>query len=141
MTARFFVDTNVLVYAASNAAADQPRRDLALDLLDLPDLAVSAQVLAEFYSVATSKAKLNLTHVEALVLLESLDRIPACPITRELVMEAADLRQRFGISYWDAAIIAAARQMGCTAVYSEDLNDGQNYDGVTVVNPFKGIAP
>jgi predicted nucleic acid-binding protein len=52
MTARFFVDTNVLVYAASNAPADQPRRDLALELLDRPDLVISAQVLAEFYSVA-----------------------------------------------------------------------------------------
>jgi predicted nucleic acid-binding protein len=49
MTAKFFVDTNVLVYAASNAAADQARRDLALELLDRADLALSAQVLAEFY--------------------------------------------------------------------------------------------
>lgn len=62
MTAKFFVDTNVLVYAASNAVADQARRELALELLDRPDLALSAQVLAQFYSVATSKNKLNLTH-------------------------------------------------------------------------------
>ena len=59
MTAKFFGNTNVLVYAASNAAADQPRRDLALELLDRSDLALSAQVLAEFYSVATSKTKLT----------------------------------------------------------------------------------
>ena len=142
MTAKFFVDTNVLVYAASNAVADQARRDLALELLDRPDLALSAQVLAEFYSVATSKTKLNMTHDDAVVLLQSLARIPVCPITRELVMEAVELRQRWQISYWDAAIIAAARQMGCTAVYSEDLNLGQNYDGVTVINPFAaGTAP
>jgi predicted nucleic acid-binding protein len=93
-------------------------------------------VLAEFYSVATSKAKLNMTHDEALVLLRSLARLPVCPITRELVLEATELRQRFAISYWDAAIIAAAKRMGCTTVYSEDLNAGQNYDGVTVTNPF-----
>ena len=93
-------------------------------------------MLAEFYSVATSKAKLNMTHDDALVLLRSLARIPACPITRELVLDAAELRQRFTISYWDAAIIVAARQMGCTTVYSEDLNPGQIYDGVTIVNPF-----
>jgi predicted nucleic acid-binding protein len=136
MTAKFFVDTNVLVYAASNAVADQVRRDVALELLDQTDLALSAQVLAEFYSVATSKTKLNLTHDEAVVLLQSLARIPVCPITRELVMEAVELRQRCQISYWDAAIIAAAKQMGCSTVYSEDLNSGQNYDGVTVTNPF-----
>jgi predicted nucleic acid-binding protein len=140
MTAKFFVDTNVLVYAASNASADQARRDLALQLLDQSDLALSAQVLAEFYSVATSKAKLNLTHDEAVVLLQSLACIPVCPITRELVMEAVELRHRYQISYWDAAIIAAARQMGCGTVYSEDLNAGQNYDGVTVVNPFAASA-
>jgi predicted nucleic acid-binding protein len=140
MTAKFFVDTNVLVYAASNAVADQPRRDLALELLDRSDLALSAQVLAEFYSVATSKTKLNMTHDEAVVLLQSLARIPVCPITRELVMEAVELRHRFQISYWDAAILAAARQMGCATVYSEDLNAGQDYDGVTVVNPFAASA-
>ena len=67
MTAEFFVDTNVLVYAASGAAADQARRDAALELLDRSDLARSAQVLAEFYAVATSKTKLNLTHDEAVV--------------------------------------------------------------------------
>src|SRR5947207_12840547 len=80
MTAKFFVDTNVLVYAASSAAADQSRRDVALELLDRSDLALSAQVLAEFYAVATSKTKLNLTHDEAVVLLHSLARIPACPV-------------------------------------------------------------
>ncbi len=136
MTAAFFVDTNVLVYAASNAPADQPRRELALELLDRSDLALSAQVLAEFYSVATATHKLNLTHNEAVLLLQGLAPIPVCPITRELVMEAVELRQQWHISYWDAAIIAAARRMGCTAIYSEDLSAGQDYGGVTVINPF-----
>jgi len=54
-------------------------------------------------------------------------------------MEAVELRQRFQISYWDAAIIAAAKQMGCPTLYSEDLNAGQEYDGVTVVNPFGAV--
>jgi predicted nucleic acid-binding protein len=141
MTARFFVDTNVLAYAASNALADQGKRKRALDLIEQPDLALSGQVLAEFYVIATSKAKLNLTHDEAVFLLNIVDRIPTCPITRELVMAAVTLSQRYQISYWDAAILAAASAMGCATVYSEDLNDGQSYDGVTVVNPFKVVAP
>jgi predicted nucleic acid-binding protein len=136
MTAKFFVDTNVLIYAVSNAAADQARRELALELLDRSDLALSAQVLAEFYVVATSKSKLGLTHDEAVMLLDSLARIPVCPITRELVMKAVELRQRWQVSYWDAAIIAAANGMGCNAIFSEDLNPGQDYDGVTIINPF-----
>jgi predicted nucleic acid-binding protein len=57
------------------------------------------------------------------------------------VLEAIDIKQRFGISYWDAAIIAAAKQMGCSTIYSEDLNAGQNYEGVTVVNPFAAVSP
>ena len=136
MTAKFFVDTNVLLYAASNADADKRRRELSLELLGRSDLAISAQVLAEFYSVATSKAKLNLTHDEALLLLESLAPIPACPITRDLVIAAAKLSKRYKISYWDATILTAARSMGCEVVYSEDLNAGQDYEGVRVVNPF-----
>lgn len=136
MTARFFVDTNVLLYAGSNAADDQLKRQAARELLARPDLAFSAQVLQEFYTVAVTKQRLQMTHEEALAVLQSLADFPVCPITRELVLDAVDLRQRSQINYWDAAILAAARQMGCDTVYSEDLNPGQSYDGVTVVNPF-----
>src|SRR5207244_5702500 len=117
MTAKFFVDTNVLLYAGSNAADDQLKRQAARELLRRPDVAFSAQVLQEFYAVAVTKHRLQMTHDEALAVLQSLAAFPVCPITRELVMEAVELRQRFQISYWDAAIIAAAKQMGCTAVY------------------------
>jgi predicted nucleic acid-binding protein len=58
-----------------------------------------------------------------------------------LVLEAIDAKQRFGISYWDAAIVTAAKQMGCLTLYTEDLNPGQMYDGVTVVNPFQVATP
>ena len=136
MTAKFFVDTNVLLYAGSNAAEDRAKRQVARELLSRPDIALSAQVLQEFYAVAVAKQRLQLTHEEALAVLQSLASFPVCPITRELVMDAVQLRQRFQISYWDAAIVAATKQMGCTVVYSEDLNSGQDYDGVTVVNPF-----
>jgi predicted nucleic acid-binding protein len=140
MTAKFFVDTNVLLYAGSNAAEDRAKRQAARELLGRPDIALSAQVLQEFYAVAVAKQRLQMTHDEALAVLQSLASFPVCPITRELVMEAVQLRQRCQISYWDAAIIAAAKAMGCAAVYSEDLNPGQDYDGVTVVNPFAAQA-
>jgi predicted nucleic acid-binding protein len=68
-----------------------------------------------------AKHRLQMTHDEAVAVLQSLAAFPVCPISRELVMDAIEARQRFGISYWDAAIIAAARQLGCTVVYSEDL--------------------
>jgi predicted nucleic acid-binding protein len=136
MTAKSFVDTNVLLYAGSKAAEDEPKRQAARELLGRGDIAFSAQVLQEFYTVAISKQRLQMTHEEAMAVLQSLADFPVCPITRELVMEAVALRHRYQISYWDAAIIAAAKQMGCDTVYTEDLNAGQNYDGMTVVNPF-----
>ena len=93
-------------------------------------------MLQEFYAAAVGKTRLQMTHDEAVAVLRSLAAFPAWPVSRELVLEAAEARQRFGISYWDAAIVTAARQMGCRTLYSEDLDAGQNYDGVTVVNPF-----
>ena len=58
------------------------------------------------------------------------------PVTYALILNAWSLRQRFQISHWDATIVAAAQALGCTTLYSEDLNHGQDYDGVRVLNPF-----
>jgi len=136
MTAKSFVDTNVLIYAASKAAPDQAKRQIARELLRQTDIGFSAQVLQEFYSVAITKQQLQMTHDEAVTVLQSLAAFPVWQISRELVLEANDAKQRFAISYWDAAILTAARQMKCERLYTEDLNAGQTYDGVTVINPF-----
>lgn len=141
MTAIYFIDTNILLYAASKSAADQSKRPVARALLTRPDIGFSAQVLQEFYSVAVTKQRLQMTHEEAVAVLQSLVTFPVWPISRELVLSAIEARQRFGISYWDAAILTAARQLGCQTVFSEDLNPGQVYDGVTVVNPFITATP
>lgn len=58
------------------------------------------------------------------------------PITRELVMSAVILRRQFQLSHWDSTILAAARALGCHTLYTEDLNHGQDYDGVRVIDPF-----
>lgn len=134
MTVKFFVDTNVLLYAASKAPDEQTKQITARALLARPDIAFSAQVLQEFYSSAVTKQRLKLTHDEALDVLNALATFPICPVTHELVMAAVELRERYNISYWDAAILVAAKQLGCQIVYSEDLNDGQLYDGVQVQN-------
>ena len=136
MIARFFVDTNILLYAASNAAEDQPKRIIARQVLSEAGIGFSAQVLQEFYAAAVSKQHLQMTHAEAVGVLQSLAAFPVLAVSRTLVLQAVDAKQRFGISYWDAAILIAAKQMGCHTLYSEDLNHGQDYDGVRVVNPF-----
>jgi predicted nucleic acid-binding protein len=139
MTVTSLVDTNVLLYAASKAPEDAVKRQVARQLLEQTGLSFSAQVLQEFYSAAVTKQRLKMTHEDAVAVLEELSAFPVWPVTRELVLEAIVVKQRFQISYWDAAILTAAKQMGCTTVYSEDLNAGQDYDGVRVVNPFVSV--
>ena len=134
-----FVDTNVLLYAVSRLPGDTAKRQRARKLLESPELILSAQVLQEFYVQATRpKGSSGLSHTEAVTFLDGLRHLPVQPITARVVNDALALRERFRINYWDAAILAAARIRGCNVVYTEDLNDGQDYDGVRVVNPFAG---
>lgn len=137
MRAERFCDSNVLLYAASNAAEDAAKREAARRVLALPGVGFSAQVLQEFYVNATRKQALRLSADEALEILSSLRGFPILPVTEELVFAAIELKVRHQVSYWDAAIIAAAAVLGARDLYSEDLNDGQDYGGVRVVNPFK----
>ncbi|HEY2278170.1 MAG TPA: PIN domain-containing protein [Streptosporangiaceae bacterium] len=133
-----FVDTNVLLYAISRDPAEQDKAKRASQILAEHDLALSGQVLQEFYVQATRASRADpLTHQQAVRLIESFRRYPVQDVTGAVVMAALDARQRFQLSYWDAAIIEASRALGCAQVLSEDLNDGQDYAGVRVINPFR----
>lgn len=133
-----FVDTNVLLYAVSRDAAEQAKAERANDILGDRDVGLSVQVLQEFYVQATRSARPDaLTHHMAARLVESFLRFPVQEITTPLVLAAMATRSRFGISYWDAAILEAARALGCEVVLSEDLADGEDYGGVRVLNPFR----
>jgi predicted nucleic acid-binding protein len=137
MTVRF-VDTNILLYAVSRDPAEQDKAKRANDLLAERDLALSVQVLQEFYVQATRASRPDaIAHRQAVRLIESFRRFPVQDITSAIMTAALDARQRFQISYWDAAIIEASRAMGCPEILSEDLNDGQDYAGVRVTNPFR----
>ena len=131
-------DTNILIYAADASPEERHKRTRAADVLKEEDLCLSVQVFQEFYHQATRPTgRLRTTHEQALALLDPFIGLPSVPITRELFNRAAQVADRYGISYWDAAILAAAEMQGCDAVYSEDLNEGQSYDGVLVINPFR----
>ena len=133
-----FVDTNVLLYAISRDPAEQDKAKRANDILTGRDLALSVQVLQEFYVQATRASRQDaITHQQAVRLIESFRRFSVQDVTSAIMMAALDARQRFQISYWDAAIIEASRVMGCAEVLSEDLNDGQDYAGIRVTNPFR----
>ena len=133
-----FVDTNVLLYAVSPLPEKAGKRRRARELLSAPDLALSVQVLQEFYHQARQPTgSARLTHGDALRFLEVLSDLPVQDVTLELFHDAVALSHQFGISYWDGAILAAARALGCEAVYSEDLSAEQDYAGLRVINPFR----
>lgn len=75
-------------------------------------------------------------HDKVVGILESLDAYPVLAVTEVVFWAALQIKDRYKLSYWDAAIIAAAMELGCHTVYSEDLNHGQSYAGVRVINPF-----
>lgn len=133
-----FVDTNVLLYAVSREPQEQQKVAAARTILRDRDLALSTQVLQEFYVQATRANRPNpLTHGQAAALVESFTRFRVQETTLGLVRAAMEARQRFQLSSWDAAVLEAARLTGCDELLSEDLNDGQDFDGVRVVNPFR----
>ena len=132
-----FVDTNVLLYATSTATDEQRKRDAARKILEAEDLALSVQVLQEFYVQATRPTRADrLTHTQAATLVEAFLRFPVQESTVALMRAALETGVRFRISYWDAAIVEAARSLDCDTLLSEDLSHGTDYDGVRVVNPF-----
>ena len=131
-------DTNILIYAADTSPEERHKRARAAELLKEAELCLSVQVLQEFYHQATRPmGRLRMTHEQALAFLEPFMDLPSVPIAQELFSRAVQIADRYRISYWDAAILEAARMQGCDAVYSEDLNEGQVYEGVEVINPFR----
>jgi len=136
MNVSVFLDTNVLVYAAVGSGRDERKRKRALDLIDSAEFGTSAQVLQEFFVTVVKKASQPLTPAQALEWIEQLTVFPCCAIDHQLVRIAVARSARYRISYWDAAIVSAAEALGACTIYSEDLNDGQQYGRVRVVNPF-----
>lgn len=137
MAVEALIDTNVLIYAASDEPAEEVKRARAVDLISTVSFGLSAQVLAEFYVTATRKVTRTLSPARAMWWLERLLPFPCVDTDAALVHEAARLSERHRISYWDAAIIAAAERLGAPILDSEDLNHGQTYGSVRVVNPFQ----
>ncbi len=132
------VDTNVLLYAVSTDPAERKKAQRANTILTDDDIAVSVQVLQEFYVQATRATRRDrLSHDQAAGLVNSFLRFPVQETTVLVMAAAMVTTDRFGISYWDAAVVEAARALGCDVVLTEDLNHGQDFDGVRIVDPFR----
>jgi predicted nucleic acid-binding protein len=139
MSVEAFVDTNVLIYAASGAVEYPDKHKRAWEIIGEGNYAISAQVLAEFYvnAIKETKDRTPLPVSEAAAWVENLSVLPVIPIDHHMVKLAIAYSRRFQISYWDAALIAASERLNISTLYTEDLSHGQKYGSVTVINPFR----
>ena len=131
-----FIDTNVIVYA--NDRRDRTKQQTALtaikDLMDSGHGVVSTQVLQEY--AVTALAKLHQRSdvvLRTLVLLEALEVVQQTP---QMIRQAVEISELYGLGFWDACIISNAEAAGCDLILSEDLNPGQFYSGIQLINPF-----
>ena len=138
MTAKFFVDTNVLVYAEDRDAGrkHEVARALVVELWHDRSGVVSVQVLQELYVTLTRKVRRPVSSGKALDIVREYMTWQTIDNTGPLLLDAVALQQKANISFWDALIVQAAVATGCDRLYSEDLNAGQRFGGLEVVNPF-----
>jgi predicted nucleic acid-binding protein len=132
-----FVDTNVVVYAFDEAAGGRTRQARAL--VDQGAI-ISVQTLNEFAAVARRKLGFSWPEtLDALAAIRALSPV-VIPLTVAVHERALAVAQRYGYHLWDALIIAAALEAACDTLYSEDLQDGQKLEGMTIRNPFRKEA-
>ena len=138
-TDRDFFDTNVLVYAYDQRDhVKQARADeLVSGALAGERGALSAQVLGEFFNTVTRRIPNPLPIDVAEAAIHVYSAMSVVELDLSLVQRAIGTCRRYQISYWDALIVAAAERAGCSRILSEDLNPGQLYNGIPVVNPFE----
>jgi predicted nucleic acid-binding protein len=135
---RQFVDTNVLVYAHDVTAGDKHSRARALvgGLWETREGCLSVQVLQEFFVTTTRNIPKPLDVPAATRIIDDLAYWHVHAPAACDVLAAIDIHQRTGASFWDAMILRSAKELGCETLHSEDLNPGQQYEGVQVRNPF-----
>jgi predicted nucleic acid-binding protein len=136
MTAEIFVDTNIWLYASSNAREDRAKREIAREVIRRRGVGLSTQVMQEFYDAAVRKMRLNIVPEAALEILRRMGPFPVLSVSRELVLRAVEIHQRYQLRYYDAAIVGAAMELGASQLVSEDFSAHQAFGRLAVVNPF-----
>jgi len=138
MTDSIFLDTNILVHAYDK---HYPKKQATAQVLlkegiETESVVLSSQVLGEFFVVITHKIKNPISAEEAQKIIALLGILQIVDVDLSLVNLAVENHKKYGISYWDSLILAAAERAGCKRVMTEDLNHGQEYNSVLVENPF-----
>jgi predicted nucleic acid-binding protein len=138
MNGPLFIDTNVLLYSISRDPAEARKRDIAVAIVDTDNLALSVQVLQKFYVQATRATRPDaVPHEIAVGLIRTWLRFKVQEVTLAVMLGALELKAIHGLSYWDAAIVAAARALGCRELLSEDMGHGREIEGLIITNPFR----
>ena len=134
---RFF-DTNILVYAIDTRFSDKQKSAIALYSQAVKDrsFVISTQVLVEFFSASTKGKQPLLQRHEAQSQVTALARQRVIPTTSNMVVSAMGYAERYQMQWFDALMVDAALSAGATTLYSEDMQHGQRYGSLTVVNPF-----
>ena len=133
---RCFLDTNVLIYLFDDDSPAKQARALALLDEERDRIVLSTQVLGEFYVTVTRKLEVPLPADAAAQAVENLTRFEIASVTADLVRAAIRRSRSSLLSYWDSLIVETARNAGAKVLYTEDLQHGQEIDGLRIANPF-----
>ena len=133
-----FFDSNVLVYAVDSRFADKQKSAIALYTQAVEDrsFVISTQVLVEFFNATTKGKQPVLERHEAQSQVTALARQRVVPTTASMVVSAMGFAKRYQMQWFDALMVDAALAAGATTLYSEDMQHGQRFGELTVVNPF-----
>lgn len=136
MTARSFIDTNLLIYAEASDEPAKQQTALALlkQLFEAASGTLSTQVLQEYCNVALKKLKLSAGHIRAQ--LDLYEQFEVIQVTPAIIRAGLDLHQTRSVSFYDAIVLASAETAGCSVLFSEDMNTGEMIGGVRILNPF-----
>lgn len=133
-----FLDSNVLLYAAGINPDEERKQRIAEDLIAPMDWHSSVQVIQEFFVNATRGGRsAALSDETASAFVAVWRRRPVQDMTMAVFDDAVALRRRHGFSYWDSAILAAAKAQGCDTLWSEDMGDGRIVEGLRIADPFR----
>ena len=133
---KIFIDTNILVYTLDqkNIEKRDKARNIVKKVVESHQPVISTQVIKEFYIVASTKLKADSIVVKNII--HNLHNLEIVNNDLDLIEQAIDISILSQLSFWDSLIIAAAEKANCEYVLSEDLNSGQNYRGIKLLNPF-----
>ena len=138
MNGRYFVDTDIFLYAHDNSSQKKQiiARELIYQVYSTGSAVISTQVMAEFFQ--NFAVKFKRPYSDVIKEMHYMSRCKVIEQTMSLLLEGARLFNRYSVSLWDALIIAAAAEAGAETLYSEDLQYDQVISGVKIVNPFLG---